>query len=454
MKPAKSQAAALRVLLVDDDNNIRRTLSVILQENQCYVAQAGSVPEALRLIREQPFDCLLTDFRMEDQTGLDLIQNAKQIQPRLLMIVMTAYASIENAVSVIKEGAFDYLPKPFTNAQLLHLLGKVRLIVRLTRENEALKQEGAKRDFFRGFTSAASARLEEFVRKLAPTESTILLVGESGTGKSQLARLIHEQSPRKDKPFVTVYCTTLSESLLESELFGHVKGSFTGAFQDKEGKFEAADGGTLFLDEIGDLSPNAQAKLLRFLQDRVFERVGSNQEITVDTRIIAATNKDLSQAVADGKFREDLYYRLNIFECPLVALRYRMEDLAVFIERFLEEFKAQGLAKEKVELPSEILKALQEHTWPGNIRELHNTLERLIVLSRHREIKLEDLPDSLLKKKNAPLKQEEKLASLEELTRNHIEAVLSREKNLEKAAEILGITPVTLWRKRKEYGLD
>jgi NtrC-family two-component system response regulator AlgB len=450
MNPSKTP---LHVLLVDDDTNIRRTLSLTLKENQCSVVQAGSAEEALSLLQTRKFDWVLTDLRMGDQTGLDLIQKAKIIDPELLMVVMTAYASIENAVLSIKEGAFDYLPKPFTNAQLLHLVNKVRLIVQLKRENAQLKKERAKRDFFRGFTSPASARLEEFVRKLAPTDSTVLLVGESGTGKSALARLIHDESPRRARPFVTVYCTTLAESLLESEIFGHVKGAFTGAIHDKEGKFELADGGTLFLDEIGDLSANAQAKLLRFLQDRVFERVGSNQEITVDTRIIAATNKDLLEAVKSGRFREDLYYRLNIFECQMVPLRYRLEDLPVFIERFLDEFKKQGLLKEAQSLPPEILKVFREYPWPGNIRELHNILERLIVLSSHRGVQVEDLPEALLKKKeSAPIGQ--CLISLEELDRNHIEFVLSQEKNLEKAAEILGITPVTLWRKRKEYGLD
>jgi DNA-binding NtrC family response regulator len=449
-----STKVPLHVLLVDDDANIRRTLSITLKESQCSVSQAGSVEEALRLLRSQKFDWLLTDFRMEDQTGLDLIGEAKKIDPELLMVVMTAYASIENAVSVIKEGAFDYLPKPFTNAQLIHLMNKVRMILQLKKENQQLKQEKAKRNYFLGFTSPASRRLEDFVRKLAPTDSTILLVGESGTGKSELARLIHDRSPRADRPFVTVYCTTLTESLLESELFGHVKGAFTGASHDKEGKFELADGGTLFLDEIGDLSPNAQAKLLRFLQDRVFERVGSNQEITVNTRVLAATNKDLQEAVAAGKFREDLYFRMNVFECPLVPLRHRMEDLPVFMKHFLEELQKQGLLKRELRFSPDVLKVFQGYSWPGNLRELRNILERLALLAPDREIQPDDLPPSILLKGKKTSKDEPPLISIEELEKNHIQYVLSREKSLEKAAEILGITPVTLWRKRKEYGLE
>jgi DNA-binding NtrC family response regulator len=450
MNPPKTP---LHVLLVDDDTNIRRTLSITLKENQCSVSQAGSVEEALLLLKSKKFDWMLTDFRMGNQSGLDLISEAKKIDPDLLMIVMTAYASIENAVSVIKEGAFDYLPKPFTNAQLLHLMNKIGMILQLKKENDQLKREKVKQNYFLGFTSPANQRLEEFVKKLAPTDSTILLVGESGTGKSELARLIHDRSPRANKPFVSVYCTTLTESLLESELFGHVRGAFTGAFQDKEGKFELAHGGTLFLDEIGDLSPNAQAKLLRFLQDRVFERVGSNQEITVNTRVLAATNKDLQGWVATGKFREDLYFRLNVFECRLVPLRHRMEDFPVFIEHFLEEFQKQGLSKGKLHFSPEVKNIFQEYSWPGNLRELRNVLERLILLVSDREIQPEDLPESILKKRKRDSKDDSPLIPLEELEKNHIEHVLSQEKNLEKAAEILGITPVTLWRKRKEYGL-
>ncbi|MCE9624496.1 MAG: sigma-54 dependent transcriptional regulator, partial [Deltaproteobacteria bacterium] len=384
----------------------------------------------------------------------DLLVELKKIRPQTLAVVMTAYASIENAVSVVKEGAFDYLAKPFTNAQLGHLLNKVRMLVELRRENEQLRSQGRRHDFFLGFTSPANRRLEEFVRKVAPSEATILLTGESGTGKSELARLIHERSPRAGKPFVTVYCTTLTESLLEAELFGHVKGSFTGAVQDRAGKIEAAEGGTLFLDEIGDLSPNAQAKLLRFLQDRVIERVGAHQEISVNARIIAATNKNLAEAVESGAFREDLYYRLNIFECPLVALRHRREDVPVLLEQLLEEFRIRAGLKEKPKLDEKVRKALLEYAWPGNIRELRNVVERLVLLSSGREVRWEDLPESILHVGTGPVPKGSALVSLEELEKNHIQFILSQEKNLEKASEILGITPVTLWRKRKQYGLN
>jgi DNA-binding NtrC family response regulator len=443
----------LSALLVDDDKNICRTLSLSLRDQGCTVEEANSVPQALEKLKRKPYDVVLTDFRMEKQTGLELIQQGKPIQPEASFIVMTAYASFENAVAVVKEGAFEYLPKPFTSVQLGHLLNKVRTVVHLQRENRELKGVRSKRNYFEGLTSPASARLEEFVRKVAPTEGTILLVGESGTGKSELSRLIHELSPRVSRPFITVNCTTLAESLLESELFGHVKGAFTGATQDKAGKLELAAGGTLFLDEIGDLSLGGQAKLLRFLQDRVFEPVGSNKEISVDARIIAATNKNLEETVALGKFREDLYYRLNMLECKLLPLRFRREDLEVLILRLCREIEARLGPNEHKELPAAVGKAILAYSWPGNVRELRNVLERLYLLSKGRQIQTDDLPESVLSGAKPSLGHIYVEKTLQEIEREHIRTVLSHESNLERASEVLGITTVTLWRKRKEYGL-
>lgn len=440
----------LNVLLVDDDGNIRRTLALSLKDLNCTVDQASSVDEAMTKIQNRPFDLILTDFKMENLSGLDLIKRARSSRPDAIIVVMTAFASYENAVEVVKEGAFDYLPKPFTTAQLAHLLTKVREIVNLRRENFELKRSKVRRNYFSGFTSLASQRLEEFVRKVAPTEATVLLTGESGTGKSELAKLIHELSPRAKQPFVTVYCTTLTESLLESELFGHAKGAFTGAVGEKVGKLEVADRGTLFLDEIGDLTPNGQTKLLRFLQDRVFERVGSNKEISVDTRVIAATNKNLPEAVASGKFREDLYYRLNVLECIIAPLRHRKEDLPVLIERIAGELQ-QGKAIPRP-FSTAVMNALLCHQWPGNIRELRNTIERVLMLCQGREAQLTDLPESVLTPVTGLSGPTETL-SLEEVEKRHIQLVLSRTDSLEKASEILGITSVTLWRKRKEYGM-
>lgn len=440
----------LSVLLVDDDSNIRRTLAISLKDFNCAVEQASSVQEAMAKMRSKLFDFVLSDFKMEKESGLDLIKQVNAAHPGSIVAVMTAFASFENAVEMIKEGAFDYLPKPFTNVQLGHLLGKVQALVQLKRENIELRRSKFRRDYFSGYTSAASQRLEEFIRKVAPTDGTVLLSGESGTGKSELAKLIHELSGRASKSFVTVYCTTLTESLLESELFGHMKGSFTGAVQDKVGKLEHADGGTVFLDEVGELSLNGQTKLLRFLQDHVFERVGSNKEVAVDVRVLAATNKNLPEAVSAGTFREDLFYRLNVLECIVPSLRHRKEDLSILIERITREL-SQG--KPLPTFSKSVTEALLAHNWPGNIRELRNVLERVVMLSQGREIVLSDLPESVLKATEAPAPGAHKLLSLEEIEKEHIQHVLSHTKSLEEASQVLGITTVTLWRKRKELGL-
>ncbi len=442
----------LKIIVVDDDKNICRSLTLSLKDTKCLLVTANSVDEAMEKIKETSFDLILTDFKMQGKTGLDLIKETKMINPEALIVVMTAFASIENAIAVVKEGAYDYLPKPFTNDQFLHFLNKIQNLTDLKRENKTLKKPWVRRDFFSGLTSTPSRSLEEFVKKMAPTDSTILLTGESGTGKSELAKLIHGLSPRASKPFVTVYCTTLTESLLESELFGHVKGSFTGATADRSGQLQAAEGGTLFLDEVGDLSPTGQAKLLRFLQDKVFQKVGGNEEISVNTRILAATNKDLLEAVQEGKFREDLYYRLNTLEVMLVALRHRKEDIPIYIERFLKEIKR---AEEKLDIPvipQDVLNKLLNYNWPGNLRELRNTLQRLIMLSQGRPLTLADLPPAFTQEVK-PLQGDSPYRSLEEVEKNHILALLSKENNLEKSAEILGITKATLWRKRKQYGL-
>ncbi|MGD0283613.1 MAG: sigma-54 dependent transcriptional regulator, partial [Dissulfurispiraceae bacterium] len=299
-------ADKLRILLVDDDNNIRMTLYVSLSDMGHHVVAAASLNEAVGALRAEIFDLVLTDFRLGGPTGTDLIRESKSMQPEAIIVVMTAYSSIENAVQVTKEGAFDYLPKPFSNSQLVHLLEKVQTLSSLKRENESLRNERYRPEYFQGFVSPAMQRLEIFVNQIAPTDETVLITGESGTGKTELAKLIHKRSRRAAGPFITVSCTTLAESVLESELFGHVKGAFTGAVSEKVGKLELAGNGTLFLDEIGDLSLSAQTRLLRFLQEKIIERVGGTDEIRVDTRIISATNHDLQESVANKKLREDL----------------------------------------------------------------------------------------------------------------------------------------------------
>lgn len=444
----------LRVLLVDDDRNIRRTLTASLSSQGCDPRAAASAEEAEKLLRDHPVDLLLTDFKLSGQSGIDLIRSAQALKDPPISVMMTAFASFENAVNAIREGAFDYLPKPFSSGQLSHLLKKVGTLVELKRENERLRKASSRVDYFSGMTSLAMGRLREFVGQVSGTDSTILLVGESGTGKSELARVIHGLSGRSGGPFVTVNCTSLTESLLESELFGHAKGAFTGAVQDRMGKIESADRGTLFLDEVGDLSLGGQTKLLRFLQERVIEPVGSNRTVSIDARVIAATNRDLGEAVAEGTFREDLYYRLNVFECSLVPLRFRKEDIPVLIERLAGEQPAAIRRESGTRIPEPVLKALLEYRWPGNIRELRNVLERLTVLASGREMTVDDLPASFRDPGRVGARAGERdFRSLQEVEREHISRILSLESNQARAAEILGITKVTLWKKRKEYGL-
>ena len=417
----------MRVLLVDDDKNIRHTLTVTLKCLGHEVIAASSLEEAAKALKPGAIDFILTDYRMQGSTGIDVIRLAKNMASPPLSVVMTAYASFENAVNAIKEGAYDYIPKPFSNSQLEHLLQRVKELVDLRIENDRLKTSSHRLDYFVGKTSSAMVRLEEFVNKVAPTEASVLLVGESGTGKSELARLIHNRSARASRPFSIVNCTTLAESLIESELFGHVKGAFTGAIHDHVGKIELSSHGTLLIDEIGELSPASQAKLLRFLQERVIERVGGNRLIPVDVRVIAATNRNLEESVKAGKFREDLYFRLNVFECCLVPLRYRKEDIPILAQRFVQEVLASKIASSNLgasrsgssEIPESVMKVLMEYSWPGNIRELRNTIERLVLLSQGREFLVSDLPDAVIR--NSWKKSSDSdltLKSLEEVERS------------------------------------
>ena len=444
-----------KLLIVDDDQNIRKTLKVGLGTQGYAIEVASSAEEALEKLKKMEFDFVLTDVKLGGKSGIDLIRSLKTMKHPPISAVMTAYASFENAVTAIQAGAFDYLPKPFTQPQLHHLIAKVKTLVDLKRENRQLRGSGRRETFFSGMVSPAIKRLEEFVERVAPSDATVLLTGESGTGKTELARVIHEGSRRKDGPFIVMNCGTLTESILESELFGHVKGAFTGASADHVGRIEAAQNGTLFIDEVGELSPSAQTRLLRFLQERVIERVGSTHLIELNVRVIAATNKDLNEAVADHSFREDLFYRLNVFECALVPLRLRREDLPLLATRFLREFSSRAGISPAKSLSSEVEKTFQTYSWPGNIRELRNAMERAVLLSDSASpsIALADLPESITRPKPVPQKGSFQLRTLDELERDQIENVLAVEPNQERAAEILGITTVTLWRKRKQYGL-
>jgi two-component system, NtrC family, response regulator AlgB len=441
-----------RLLIVDDEKNIRRNLATFFESLHHEVSSVDSGPEAIKLINEKPFDLVLTDFRMAEMTGLDLLRDIKRSHPETLVILMTAYATVENAVTAMKAGAYDYVTKPFTLEQIQHTVERALQMQGLRAENRALRNTIEEAPLLES-KSPAMIRLLETARQAAVSDATILLTGESGTGKNMLARQMHRWSPRRDEPFVVVNCTTLSEELLESELFGHMRGSFTGAVKDKPGRLEAADGGTAFLDEIADLTPRLQTKFLRFVQEQQFERVGGEQTIRVDTRIVAATNRDLEAEVTARHFREDLFYRLNVITLRLPALRERREDILPLAEWLLDAASMRN-QRAKLKLSQGAAAALTRYRWPGNVRELRNAIERAAVLTRGEEIAPDDLPDSLFRDASDAIARIPHSASLEEVEREHIARVLSESATLEEASEVLGINVTTLWRKRRRYGIE
>ncbi len=443
----------LSVLVVDDDAAILRTLLLTLKNLGCRAVGESGGEAALAAVEKQAPDLLLTDMRMEGMSGVELTAAALERRPDLICVLMTAFASYENAVEAIKAGAYDYLPKPFSAGELEHLLRRVGDLVRLRRENTRLRQ--ARHGWFEGLTSPAALDLQRLMDKLAQSDVSVLFQGETGTGKTSLARELHRCSARSDKPFVEVVCSAIAEPLFESEVFGHVRGAFTGAVRDRAGKFEAAEDGTLFLDEVGELSPSSQAKLLRFLEDRVIERVGDNKPLRLDVRVLAATNRDLRSLVAEGRFREDLYYRLNIFECRLPPLRERREDILPLAQRFLRQAAGE---KAVPVLSGEARDALLVHAWPGNARELRNVMERALLLAEGSAVRRDDLPPALQGVGGAAsggaTADETRILTLAEVEEAQIRKVLGLGVSMDKAAALLGITTVTLWRKRKELGLD
>lgn len=453
-----------RLLVVDDEKSICSTIETALKAVGHTVEVADSGEMALNLMRKNVPDILLTDLRMDGMSGLDLLGKTREYFPTVTAAIMTAYGTIDTAVSAMKNGAYDYLVKPFTPEQLEHLVERIEEFRRLREENTKLRDQV---DALSEPSSIVTknARMQKVLdtaKKVAVTDSTILITGESGTGKTLLAKLIHDGSGRAKGPFAVVNCATLSENLLESELFGHVRGSFTGAIKDKMGRLQVADTGTVFLDEIGEISPSLQTKLLRFLQEREFERVGDTRTIRVDVRIIAATNKDLEREVKEGRFREDLYFRLNVIELHMPSLRQRPEDLQTLAEQLLNRsFATTGRKIRPLSEPAK--KAIESYGWPGNIRELKNALERAAILCTGDQVTIEDLPDRVLEHStltpsgsppNPMTAMTPSDVSLEELEKQHIQHVLTTATTLEEAASILGINLSTLWRKRRRYGLD
>lgn len=443
-----------RLLIVDDEKNIRSSLATFFQSCSHTVDCADSARQGLALIGAPGnfYDLVLTDYRMAEVNGLELLRRIKSLSPELPVILMTAYATVENAVAAMRSGAFDYITKPFTLDQIQHVVERALEVEGLRSENRRLRDSLEDPPALVDSPSPAMRRVIEAARQAAVSEATILLNGESGTGKNVLARQIHRWSPRAQRPFVVVNCTTLSEHLLESELFGHVRGAFTGAFKDKPGRLEAADHGTIFLDEIAELSPALQTKFLRFVQERSFERVGGERTIVVDTRIIAASNRDLEAEVAAHRFREDLYYRLNVIALHVPPLRERKEELMPLAQALLAA-AAWRNHRTPPRLSAEAQAAIARYRWPGNVRELRNAMERAVIFGRGEEITPDCLPDTLFRDAGeaAPAAPS---GSLEELEREHIVRVLAEAPTLEDAAARLGINVSTLWRKRKRLGIE
>jgi len=443
----------LRVLVIDDEKNIRTTLAFCLEQAGCQVTAVASADGALDALSQQAYDLAFLDVRLGQSSGLDLIPQLIAVCPNLMVVIVTAYATIDSAVEAIKRGAADYLAKPFTPAQIRHLVdqsAKQRDIKRQLTDLEGRLREAAPETDLESDSPKVRA-VFDIAAKVAASDAPVLLRGESGTGKSVLARWIHSLSPRSRQPFTVVNCPTLSEELLASELFGHAKGAFTGAVRDQPGRVEAAEGGTLFLDEIGDISPSLQAKLLRFIEEKEFERLGENKTRHADVRTLAATNRDLEELMRQGLFREDLLYRLNVIELELPPLRERPEDILRLAQRFLLFF-ARSARRQPPELSQAAEVALTSYNWPGNVRELRNTVERAVILWPAQVIEPQAFPAHIAAQvKSAEAPHVGGNFSLEDIEREHISRVVGRAPTLDDAAVVLGIDSSTLWRKRKKY---
>jgi NtrC-family two-component system response regulator AlgB len=443
----------MNILLIDDEATLRRALRITLESMKHQVAEAAEGAHALELLRDRPFDLAFLDLRLGREQGMDVLPLLLRQAPGLNVVVITAYATISTAVEAMRLGAFDYLPKPYTPDQLRVILERVTRIKRLQSHAQQLEEQvrAAVPEADLQTAEPAMRQALDLAFRAADSEASILLRGESGTGKGVLARAIHARSPRAAAPFVTVHCPSLSAELVESDLFGHVRGAFTGAVRDTVGKVAVAEGGTLFLDEVGDLPAPVQPKLLRLLQEKRFERVGEPHTRTSDVRILAATNRDLEKETAAGRFREDLLYRLNVIEVHLPPLRDRRGDILPLAEHLLQFFAYQA-GKVLPGFTDEARAAMLRYSWPGNVRELRNAVERGVILAVGPVVGLADLPTQV----GSPPRPGVEVGSrvtLDELEAEHLRRVLAVTATIEEAASVLGIDPSTLYRKRKRYGL-
>jgi len=441
-------ADKISILIVDDEDSVRDSLLNWFLEDGYEVEAAENAKKALQLLEERNFNIILADIKMPGMDGLELHRRIRSLNRETIVIIMTAFASVETAVQALKDGAFDYVTKPFDPDDLSHLIRNAASQIALKNENEALKERVTTLEEVDDIIghSEAIVRVLQHIESVAQSNASVIITGESGTGKELVARAIHANSSRKYFPMISVHCGALTESLLESELFGHEKGAFTGATFNRKGRFEMADGGTIFLDEIATISPKMQIELLRVLETKSFVRVGGNREITSDFRVICATNRDLAAMVRNGTFREDLYYRLNVVNIDIPPLRERTDDIPLLVNHFIRKY-CTSMSRDLITIEPAALKHLEKFEFPGNVRELENMIERAIVIGNGREIKLKDLPLGAETPENS-------VESLDELEKRHIEQILLKYNwNISRSARALSVDRVTLYNKIKKYDL-
>jgi DNA-binding NtrC family response regulator len=441
-------AGNISILIVDDEESVRDSLYNWFIEDGYHVGCAENAKQALSILESKNFDIILADIKMPGMDGLEMHRRIRSLNKDAIVIIMTAFASVTTAVQALKDGAYDYITKPFDPDDLSHLIRNASSQITLKSENEALRNKIVSLENVEDLigTSEAMIKVLKEVERVAQSSSPVIITGESGTGKELIARAIHSNSQRKFSPLVSVHCGALTESLLESELFGHEKGAFTGAMFNRKGRFEMADGGTIFLDEIATISPKMQIELLRVLETKTFIRVGGNKEITSDFRVICASNKDLNQMVKDGVFREDLFYRLNVVNIKIPPLRERIEDIPMLVNHFIKIY-CTSMSRNIMSIDKAALKRLETYDFPGNIRELENMIERAIVIGNEKEIRLKDLPFEKDLTSSS-------IESLEDFEKKFVLQILNKyDWNISRSAKALKVDRVTLYNKIKKYGL-